>query len=227
LLRFGFPTPPLNAMISRAYLEGFQPRAETDVNAYMFQPLLPGLGDSTQPIVLPVVNRNWQSEPDGFGGRWNLNANVLNIVREVGTQPRRLSLGSVWDKPFRDGIGSQYRFTASLRGDAYSVSDLSFKSNPDLPTAYFPLNGRPAAEPIGYNFLAARAFPQLGLTWSYPLARRDEATTAVIEPVAGVFAGPSGGNRRRIPNEDSIGFEFRDTDLFRPDRLAGYDLLDT
>ena len=39
--------------------------------------------------------------------------------------------------------------------------------------------------------------------------------------------GPSGGNRRRIPNEDSIGYEFRDTDLFRPDRLAGYDLLDT
>ena len=38
---------------------------------------------------------------------------------------------------------------------------------------------------------------------------------------------PAGGNQRRIPNEDSLGFEFRDTDLFRPDRLAGYDVLDT
>ena len=227
LLRFGFGLPPLNAMISRAYLEGFEPRAETDVNAYVFQPLQPGLGDSTQPIVLPVVNRNWQSEPDWLGGRWKLNANVLNIVREVGTQTRRLSLGSVWDKTFRDGLGSEYRFTASLRGDSYSVSDLSLKSNPDLPTAYFPVKGMPPGEPVGLDFLAARAFPQVGLTWRYPLARRSEDTTAIIEPIAGVFAGPAGGNRRRIPNEDSLGYELHDSDLFRPDRLAGYDLLDT
>ena len=61
LLRFGFGNPLLNAMVSRAYLEGFEARASTDVNAYLFQPLLPGIGDSTQPIVLPVANRNWQS----------------------------------------------------------------------------------------------------------------------------------------------------------------------
>src|SRR5439155_10655046 len=96
LLRFGFGNPLLNAMISRAYLEGFEARASTDVNAYLFQPLLPGIGDSTQPIVLPVANRNWQSRPDALGGRWNLNANLLDIVREVGTQTRRLSLGSEW-----------------------------------------------------------------------------------------------------------------------------------
>ena len=227
LLRFGFGLPQLNAMISRAYLEGFQPRAMTDVNAYVFQPLLPGLGDSTQPIVLPVANRYWQSEPDGYGGVWKLNANILNIVREVGTQTRRLSLGGEWDRTFRDGIGGQYKFSASLRGDGYSVSDLSAKSNPDLPSAFFSVNGAPPLEPISRNFVAGRAFPQLGLTWSYPLAHRSEETTAIIEPIAGVYAGPASGNNRKIPNEDSPGFEFRDSDLFRPDRLAGYDLLDT
>ena len=98
LLRFGFGNPLLNAMISRAYLEGFEPRAMTDVNAYAFQPLLPGLSSSTQPIVLPVANRTWISEPDGLGGRWKLNANLLNIVREVGTQTRRVSLGSRWEQ---------------------------------------------------------------------------------------------------------------------------------
>src|SRR5207247_10487530 len=76
-------------------------------------------------------------------------------------------------------------------------------------------------------FFHARAFPQGGLTWSYPLAHRGEDTTAIVEPIAGVYAGPSGGNNRRIPNEDSLGYEFRDSDLFRADRLAGYDLLDT
>ena len=227
LLRFGFGVPLLNAMISRAYLEGFQPNAMTDVNGYMFQPLTPGLGDSTQPIVMPVANRYWVSEPDSWGGRWRLNANLLNIVREVGTQTRRLSLGSMYDKTFRDGIGGQYRFTASLRGDAYSVNDLSNKSNPELPSSFFSQTGMPPLSPISYNFLTGRAFPQLGMTWSYPLVHRSDDITATIEPMTGVFAGPAGGNQRRIPNEDSLGFEFRDSDLFRPDRLAGYDVLDT
>src|SRR5215204_424936 len=227
LLRFGFGQPLLNAMISRAYLEGFDPRATTDINAYAFQPLLAGLKSSTQPIVLPVANRTWFSEPDAAGGRWRLNANLLNIVRETGTQTRRMSLGTGWERKFRDGIGGQYTFLATVRGDAYSVNNLSQLSNPDLPTAYFPVNGAPPAERIGYNFLTGRAFPQLGLTWSYPLANRGAAHTAIVEPIAGIYAGPASGNRRRIPNEDSLGFEFRDSDLFRADRLAGYDLLDT
>jgi LPS-assembly protein len=227
LLRFGFGNPLLNAMISRAYLEGFEPRAATDVNAYLFQPLVPGLGDSTQPIVLPVANRTWQSEPDSLGGVWKLNANLLNIVREVGTQTRRLSLGSQWGKTFRDGIGGEYKFTASVRGDGYSISDLSAKSNPELPSGFFSVNGAPPVQPISHNFFDARAFPQLGLTWNYPLVHRGEEITAIIEPIAGIYAGPSSGNNHRIPNEDSLGYEFRDSDLFRADRLAGYDLLDT
>jgi LPS-assembly protein len=227
LLRYGFGVPLLNAMVSRAYLQGFEPRAMTDVFAYAFQPLLPGLGSAIQPIVLPVANRTWISEPDQLGGRWFLNGNLLNIIRESGTQTRRSSLGSRWERIFRDGIGGQYAFSASLRGDAYSVGNLSRLSNPDLPSAYFPLGGAPAAEPIDRNFVAARVFPQIGLTWSYPLAHRGPERTAIVEPIVGAYVAPAGGNRRRIPNEDSLGFELRDVDLFKPDRLAGYDLLDT
>jgi LPS-assembly protein len=227
LLRFGFGNPLLNAMISRAYLEGFEARASTDVNAYLFQPLLPGIGDSTQPIVLPVANRNWQSRPDELGGRWNLNANLLDIVREVGTDTRRLSLGSEWDRRFTDGLGGQYDFSASVRGDGYSISDLSAKSNPDLPSAFFPSNGMPALDPVPGSYVNGRVFPQLGLVWSYPLIRRGEDTTQLIEPIVGGFAAPSSGNRRNIPNEDSLAFQLYDTDLFRRDRLAGYDILDT
>jgi LPS-assembly protein len=227
LLRFGFGNPLLNAMTSRAYLEGFEKRASTDINAYAFQPLLPGIGDSTQPIVLPVANRNWQSEPDPLGGRWNLNANVLDILREVGTQTRRLSLGSEWNRTFRDGFGGQYNFSASLRGDGYSINNLSAVSNSELPSAFFPANGQPPLAPTPTNFITGRAFPQVGVVWSYPLVRRGEAMTALVEPIVGGFAGPSSGNRRNIPDEDSLAFSFSDSDLFRRDRLAGYDLLDT
>jgi LPS-assembly protein len=229
LLRFGFPTPPLDALVSRAYLEGFEPRGATDIDAYAFQPLLPGLGDSTQPIVLPVATKSWETEPNafGFGGILHFNANLLDIVREVGTQTRRLSFGSQWDRTFRDRLGGQYKFLLRVRADGYSVGDLSLKSNPDLPAAYFPSDGMPAAEPIARNFMTGRVFPQVGLVWNYPLIRRGAATTQLVEPIVAVFAGPSGGNQHRIPDEDSLDFEFSDTDLFRPDRLPGYDVLDT
>jgi LPS-assembly protein len=227
LLRFGFGNPLLNAMISRAYLEGFEPRASTDINSYIFQPLLPGLGDSTQPIVLPVANRNWQSPPDALGGRWKLNGNILDILREVGTQTRRLSLGSEWDRRFTDPLGGQYNFTASVRGDGYSIANLNAVSNPELPSAFFPANGQPALAPTPTSFVTGRTFPQVGLVWSYPLIRRSENTTGLIEPIVGGFAAPSSGNRRNIPDEDSLSYEYTDTDLFRRDRLAGYDILDT
>jgi LPS-assembly protein len=227
LQRFGFSNPLLNAMTSRGYLEGFEQRASTDINTYAFQPLLPGIGDSTQPIVLPVANRNWQSLPDALGGRWNLNANVLDIVREVGTQTRRLSLGSEWNRTFRDGIGGQYNFSAGLRGDGYWINNLSPVSNPDLPSAFFSVNKQPALAPTATNLVNGRAFPQVGLVWSYPIIHRGEEMTELIEPIAGGFAGPSSGNRRNIPDEDSLSYNFSDTDLFRRDRLAGYDILDT
>src|SRR5712671_2273806 len=227
LLRFGFGNPLLNAMISRAYLEGFEPRASTDINAYAFQPLLPGLGDSTQPIVLPVANRTWQSEPDRFGGVLKLNANLLNIVRPVGTQSRRLSLGTEWNRRFSDSLGGQYNFSASVRGDGYSIGNLNAVSNPELPSAFFRANGQPALAPTATNFVTGRAFPQLGLVWSYPLVHRGEDMTQLIEPIVGGFAAPSSGNRRNIPDEDSLSYELTDTDLFRRDRLAGYDVLDT
>jgi LPS-assembly protein len=227
LLQFGFGNPLLNAEVSRGYLEGFDAHGSTDVNAYAFQPLLPGLGVSTQPIVLPVINRNWQSDPDALGGRWNLNANLLNIVRDAGTQTKRMSLGSEWQRTFRDGIGGQYEFSASLRGDGYWINGLSPQSNPDLPSAYFPINGAPATDPVNPNFVTGRAFPQVGLKWSYPLIHPGQTLTPLIEPIAGIYAGPDGGNQRKIPNEDSLSFDYDDSLLFRPDRLAGYDILDT
>ena len=67
----------------------------------------------------------------------------------------------------------------------------------------------------------------MGCKWSYPLVHPGSSLTPLIEPIAAVYAAPNGGNQRQIPDEDSLSFEYDDTDLFRPDRLAGYDILDT
>ncbi|MBV9551604.1 MAG: LPS-assembly protein LptD [Alphaproteobacteria bacterium] len=227
LQRFGFTAPVLGTLVTRGYFEGFPDNGSLDVDAYLFQPLTPGLGDASQPIVLPVINRNWEFHPDLVGGSLRVNANLLDIVRLAGTESRRLSLGTEWARTFRDGLGSEYKLQASVRGDAYSVDHLNLNSNPDLPSRYFSQNGQPPIERVPYDFFAARGFPQVGATWTYPIAHRGEDMSFVIQPTAAAFVGPSTGNRRIIPNEDSLGYEFRDTDLFRADRLQGYDLLDT
>ncbi len=228
LQRFSFALPPLNTEVTRAYFEGFPADGSLDLNAYMFQPLTPGLGDSTQPIVVPSFNRTWVlNTPDSLGGTLRVNTNLLNIVREVGTDTRRLSVGAQWDRTFYDGLGSEYKLQASVRGDGYSVDSLSNLSNPDLPSVYFPQNGQPAAVHVPYDFVAARAFPQLGLTWDYPLVHRGSNVTFLVQPTVAAFVGPNAGNRFIIPNEDSLGYEYRDSDLFRANRMQGYDLLDT
>ena len=227
LQRFSFPVPILGTEVSRAYLEGFPDNGSLNVNAYVFEPLTPGLGDSTQPIVLPVINRDWQLKPDNIGGTLRFNANLLDIVREAGTQTRRLSGTAGWDRMFRDGLGSEYKFQISLRGDAYAIDGLSNLSNPDLPSAYFSQNGLPPVQHVPSDFFASRAFPQMGLTWDYPVVRHGDPFDLLIQPTVAAFVGPNGGNNHRIPNEDSLGYQFRDTDLFRADRLQGYDVLDT
>src|SRR6202034_3712795 len=76
-------------------------------------------------------------------------------------------------------------------------------------------------------FITGRAFPQVGLKWSYPLIHPGQTLTPLIEPIVGVYAGPNGGNQRKIPDEDSLSFDYDDSLLFRPDRLPGYKMLHT
>jgi hypothetical protein len=172
------------------YFEGFPNNGALDVNAYLFQPLTPGLGDSTQPIVLPVINRDWVFQPDSIGGTLKFNTNLLDIVREVGTQTRRLSLGGEWDKTFYDGIGGEYKFQASVRGDAYSVNNLSNPRTPICRALFFakrPAGGRARALrfPRRARFPAGR--PDLGLS-ARPSRRRFHL---LVQPTVATFAGPN------------------------------------
>ena len=59
------------------------------------------------------------------------------------------------------------------------------------------------------------------------MAKTSVESAGAADRRRGLFVGPTGGNHHLIPDEDSLGYQFRDTDLFRADRMQGYDLLDT
>ncbi|HXY98738.1 MAG TPA: LPS assembly protein LptD [Stellaceae bacterium] len=208
LLRYHLPSP-YNFLTSHIFAENFGTRSYGNISAWGFQSLETGVGDSTEPFVAPVADYQWVSEPDGIGGRLAIEGNAMNLMRISGIDTRRSSVGGEWRLPFADAIGGQYALAVGLRADGYQSDNL------------------PVATGGTESAWAGRAFPQIALTWRYPWVRREEGYSQVIEPVAMVAAAPNGGNPGTIPNEDSQGFEFDDTSLFRRNRFPGFDRVDS
>ncbi|WPZ33457.1 LPS assembly protein LptD [Thalassobaculum sp. OXR-137] len=193
-----------DVLTSRLYAEGFRGRNYTSLAAYKFQDLRASSDPDDTPIVLPLAEYNHVGQPGRFGGRTSLDASLLALTRDTGGDTRRASAVTGWELPYTSDAGEIYTLNARLQTDAYYATDATALESGNTET-----NGR--------------VFPQLGLKWQYPLARRSETTTQVIEPIAGVVLGPRGGNPDEIPNEDSRSFEFDETNLFRLNRYEGVD----
>ena len=210
LLKYHFPQPT-NFLTSQVFAEDFGPRSYGNISAYSFQSLNSLVGDGIQPIVAPIATYDWTSPADPIGGRLELSGNVLNLERHSGPDIRRISAKSEWRLPFDGPLGDRYQFSVSMRGDGYDSDNVQSTQN----------------DQVLHSGTAGRAFPQAALLWRYPWVRRDGVTSEVIEPMAGLIAAPNGGNPALIPNEDSEGFEFDETSLFRPNRFPGYDRVDS
>jgi len=209
LRRYGFGgTEPF--LTSHGFAEGFLERTYASLDAYSFQALRSGFGDSTQAIVSPVAGINWVSTPDALGGRWNTDASLLNLLRPKGVNQQRFSLGTVWESPFNGLIGDRFTFAARARGDGY-----------------FSRNIRKSPGDPQQDALAGRFYPQASLSWRYPWVRQSNGYSQMIEPVVAVIAAPVGNNPSKIPDSDSSGFEFDETKLFSMNRFPGLDRVDS
>ena len=228
MLRYHFTTP-WNFLTSHLYAENFGTSSYGAIDAYSFQSLNPLFGDSLEPIALPDAQYHWTSEPDSIGGRWRLTGSALDLIHHTGPEVRRVSAGAGWELPF-NGIlgGDRLTFLASVRSDGYSADHVALVPSTQPATSEFGQTLQLPTNAGTTSTVAGRVFPQLFLKWRYPWVREGgSGTTALIEPIAAVAAAPRGGNPARIPNEDGQGFSFDDADLFVPNRLPGYDRVDS
>ena len=205
LRRYDFESP--DTLENRIYAEGFRGRNYASANAYYFQGQRSTDDESDTPIIFPKLNYNYVSDPGNFGGLWKIDTNALILTRTGGTDSRRLSAKTNWELPYISRLGEVYRLFASLQTDAYWVNDVAESDAPDNE-----ISG-----------LSGRAFPQAGLEWKLPWARRDGRFTQIVEPIVSFVMAPSSQNPDRIPNEDSLSFEFDDTNLFSENRFGGID----
>jgi len=193
---------------SRLFLEGFDDRSYSLVDAFAFQGLREQDDPGDTPVIAPEVSHHLVGEPDAWGGRLDVAANLLVIERTESTDSRRISLGGTWRLPFVAPLGDVYALTASVRGDGYFVDEVRTSADPTVDAE---------------DGFAGRLAPRLALDWRFPFIREWRGIRQVVEPIASFVLAPYGGNPDRIPNEDSLAFEFDDTNLFEHDRFPGLD----
>ncbi len=201
-------------LTSQAFVEGFHGRNYTAARAMSFQGMRELDSDSELPIVLPELTYSAMSEPGQMlGGHTFVDAGILALSRVDGRNSRRLSSSVGWTRAHTDALGGISELTTVLHADGYSVSGADLVGNRVNP---------PPGEMRDDDF-AGRLFPQMALSYRYPMHRTSFLGREVLEPRVQVVVGPNGGNPGEIPNEDSLDFEFDDTNLFRLNRFPGRD----
>lgn len=203
LRRYGFSDE--KSLLSRLYANSVRGRVRASAETMVFQGLRQEDRAGTTPILLPYLNYSYESRPSPNGTQWSLNANGMVLTRTDGTDSRRLSVDATWRKPFNTSSGQLIDVTAGVRGDVYHVDDVL---QPD--------------DTLDSGFVA-RILPYVSANWRYPLIKTSGDTHQILEPMLSLIATPEGGTKDKIPIEDSLSFEFSDSNLFTMNRFTGID----
>ncbi|MFN4310556.1 MAG: LPS-assembly protein LptD [Ferrovibrio sp.] len=204
--------PSSNTLTSRVYAEAINNRHFASLNAFSFQNLRSNVRNGTVPTVAPIMDYSAVFEPGDYGGRWALDANMASLFRTDGTDTRRLSTTASWSQPYFAPSGEVFTATAMLRADGYWVNDIS--------------ESLASATTSDGADVTGRVIPAIALDWRYPLVRDMRFMRQLVEPIVMAVVTPYGGNPSTIPNEDSLSFEFDETNLFSLNRFPGYDRWD-
>lgn len=201
-------------LTSRGFVEGLRGRNYLSANTFWYQTQRENEHDDEQVIALPTIDANYVSEPGRAGGYYTFDGNIWNLVRPQGRDSRRASAVTAWNLPYTSPLGDVYRLRLGVQSDLYWVDDM----DPDNPDEVNPVNGD--------SYTVGRVFPRASLEWRYPWIGQIGEASQIIEPIVQGVLAPGFDNPDEIPNEDSIDFEFDDTNIFQPDRFVGRDLVD-
>ncbi len=199
-----------NVLDSRLFAQRIENDRFLDVSALGFQSLRPDDDQDEIPFALPQLRSLFTGRIAGYGAQWAIRPDLLALYRSNGIDTRRGSIAAEISAPRISPWGDVLTASASLRGDVYAVQG-------DVATGV----------DDGDTSFEARVIPRATFDWRRPYARLGSAGVAYeLEPVASLTLAPTGVNDDDIPNEDSLDLEFDETNLLRPDRFPGLDLVD-
>jgi LPS-assembly protein len=159
------------------------------------------------PLALPAIDYRRRMTDPLVGGRLELQANSLAILRSTGQDTQRAFAGARWDLRRITGLGQEVTFTGLVRGDVYHSQDNELTS-----TAIY--RGLPGWQ--------SRGIATAAVDVKWPLVGAAFGGTQVLTPRVQVVASP-GIRNLAVPNEDSRAIDLEDSNLFALNRFPGYD----
>jgi LPS-assembly protein len=177
-----------------------------NIAGWAFQGLRVTDEDGQQPIVLPAVEARWRFA-DLAGGRLEVQANSLNLLRSEGQDTQRAFASARWDHRLLTPLGQELTLTAFARGDLYHVSNAGLE-----PTPFY----------RGSNGFQARAIGALAADLSWPFVGTFLNGSHRLTPRVQLVLSPETENFD-IPNEDARAVDLEDSNLFALNRFPGHD----
>ncbi|MGE0046694.1 MAG: LPS-assembly protein LptD, partial [Hyphomonadaceae bacterium] len=191
-------------LLSQLYVQGQDASSYATVNFLSFQGLREDDSPALLPNILPFGEYERVFNEPILDGQLRVRASTAVLDRsEEFVDTARASVGATWRGDYVVGPGWVVSPFAEGRLDAYRIND-----------------------PILEEETFTRGVGMVGAEVSWPFVRPGENIDLLVEPIA-VAAISVGENDPRIVNEDSIGFELDDSNLFRPNATPNFDLWET
>ncbi|MCW2366612.1 LPS-assembly protein [Sphingobium sp. B7D2B] len=188
-------------------LERIGRRSYLSIAGWAFQSLRSGDRAGQVPIAIPAIDYRLRTTDPLFGGRVELQANSLSILRTDGQDTQRAFVGFTWKQSRLTGMGQEVSLTAYARGDVYNSAqnDLS-------PTVVY----------RGEEGWQTRGIAALALDVRWPFIGQAFGGTQRLTPRIQLVAAPRLANLN-VPNEDARAIDLEDSNLFALNRFPGYD----
>jgi LPS-assembly protein len=160
-----------------------------------------------QPFALPAIDARFRFDDPWLGGKFELQANSLAILRTEGQDTQRAFASARWDRRSVTAMGQELLFTGYARADVYHTDESLL-----TPTLIY----------RGEDGWHARAIGALAAEVRWPLVGPAFGGTQRITPRLQLVATPPTDNLE-FPNEDSRAVDLEDSNLFSLNRFPGYD----
>ena len=184
---------------SDASIDYFGAQSYAYARVYAFQNLRNYVSNNQMPVV-PQINYQYTSMPFWNGLYAVSQLNGAGVYADQKPNSTRVSYLQDFYMPYVSGWGAVFDTQAFVRFDQYAINyanDTSANIN--------------------------RFYPNVSVKARYPLIKTGAEYSHVFEPIIMGVWSPYGKQNEKIPNKDSTDLELDDTNLFVPNRYAGYD----
>lgn len=187
--------------------ERISPNSYVSIAGWAFEGLRVDDVQKQIPIALPAIDARFNLEPPVLGGKVQLQANSLAILRIDGQDTQRAFASARWDLRRLTRWGQQLTLTAYGRADVYHTDDSAATVVPIY---------------RGTDGWHTRAIAALAADVQWPFIGPLLGGIQRIVPRVQLVATPPTANLS-IPNEDSRSVDLEDSNLFALNRFPGYD----